>query len=95
MLSQENITMVIQNLATFVKDSVNTPVDHTRENLNETAIILTIIASHVQNQTTDVDSMVNRNSTQFTAKAIKRVILTLLRLPELHSYTNMHGSDHS
>lgn len=63
MLSQENITMTIQSLALFVKDSVNSPVDHTRENLNETATILTIVANHVQNQTT-VDSMVKRNLTQ-------------------------------
>ena len=36
--------MAIQNLAQFVSDTIDSPVDHTNENLNETAIILTIIA---------------------------------------------------
>ena len=58
MLSQENVTMAIQSLAQFVNDSVNSPVDHTRENLNTIAIILTTIAYYVQNQTI-VDSVVN------------------------------------
>ena len=61
MLSQENITVAIQRLAQFVNDSVNSPVDHTRENLNATAVILTIFANQVQNQTI-VDSTVKRNS---------------------------------
>ena len=58
MLSQEDVTvMAIQGLAQFVNDSANSPVDHTRENLNKTAIIPTIIADRVQNQTI-VDSLV-------------------------------------
>ena len=49
--------MAIQNLAQFVSDTIDSPVDHTNENLNEAATILTIIANHVQNQTI-VDSTV-------------------------------------
>ena len=59
MLTQENITTVIQDLAQFINDTVSSPVDHTRENLNEIATILTIIADHVENQTI-VDDMVRR-----------------------------------
>ena len=51
MLSQENITMVIQSLAQSINDTVSSPVDHTRENLNDTASILTIIADLVKDQT--------------------------------------------
>ena len=51
MLSQENITMVIQSLAQFINDTISSPVDHTRENLNDTASILTIIADLVKDQT--------------------------------------------
>ena len=61
MLTQENITMVIQDLAQFINDTVSSPVDHTRENLNETATILTIIADHVK-YLTIVDDVVRGDS---------------------------------
>ena len=48
MLSQENVTLAIQRLAQVVNDSINSPVDQTRKNLNTAAIILNIIANHVQ-----------------------------------------------
>lgn len=51
MLLQENITVVIQILAQSINDTVSSPVDHTRENLNDTASILTIIADLVKDQT--------------------------------------------
>ena len=71
MLTQENITLVIQDLAQFINDTVSSPVDHTRENLNETATIVTIIADHVKNQTI-VDDVVRNKELSITC-----ILLTL------------------
>ena len=60
MLSPEVIPMVIQRLAQSINETVSSPADHTTENLNITATILTIIAKEVESQTI-VDDMVHRN----------------------------------
>ena len=54
--------MVIQDLAQSINETVSSPADHTMENLNITATILTIIAKEVESQTI-VDKMVHRNRT--------------------------------
>ena len=58
MLLPEVITVVIQSLAQSINDTVSSPADHTMENLNVTATILTVIAEEVENQTI-VDDIVN------------------------------------
>ena len=50
MLSPEVITVVIQSLAQFIDETVSFSTDHTMENLNITATILTIIAKEVESQ---------------------------------------------
>ena len=62
MLSPEVITVVIQSLAQFIDETVSSPADHTMENLNITATILTFITKEVENQTI-VDDIVHRNRT--------------------------------
>ena len=60
MLSPEVITVVIQSLAQSIDETVSSPADHTMENLNVTATILTVIAEEVENQTI-VDDIVKWN----------------------------------
>ena len=60
MLSPAVIPVVIRSLARSINETVSSPADHTMENLNVTATILTIIAKEVENQTI-VDEMVHRN----------------------------------
>jgi hypothetical protein len=62
MLLPEIITFVIQSLSQFIEDTVSSPIDHTVENLNVTAAILTIIAEQVESQTI-VDDIVQNSMT--------------------------------
>jgi hypothetical protein len=63
MLLPEIITFVIQSLSQFIEDTVSSPIDHTVENLNLTAAILTIIAEQVESQTI-VDDIVQNSMTR-------------------------------
>ena len=61
MLSPEVITVVIQSLAQFIDETVSFSTDHTMENLNITATILTIIAKEVESQIIVDDIVIWKN----------------------------------